>query len=256
MNALTICNTSVRQADDLYSLNDLHQAAGNDAKYKPVEFLRAEPTKALLTELQKVGNSHLFIKTTKGRNGSTYVCKELVYAYAMWISAAFMLQVIRVFDAVQLSTNPLQLPNLITTAQQGELATLIAERFPDGKSRPYAWSRFNNHFRIASYKNLPAAKFAEACDYITSLPVKQEAAPTLLGRRWLVSYDHNGKEQVTPVPEDAAVMSVEQLLKAISTPGDMPIKTETLAEFCIAVTRRLQERCEYHESKQLRIASQ
>lgn len=139
----------------------------------------------------------------------------------------------------------------ITLAQQGELATLIAERFPDGKNRPYAWSRFNNHFRIGSYKNLPVAKFAEACDYITSLPVKQEVLPppSLLGRRWLVSYDHNGKEQVTPVPEDAAVMSIEQLLKAISTPGAMAIKTETLADFSVAVTRQLQERLQYHERK-------
>lgn len=36
----------------------------------------------------------------------------------------------------------------ISKAQAGELACLIAERFPDGKSRPYAWSRFNNHFQL------------------------------------------------------------------------------------------------------------
>ena len=64
----------------------------------------------------------------------------------------------------------------ITKAQQGELATLIAERFPSGKDRPYAWSRFNNHFRLASYKDLPASRFEEACAYIRTMP---EIAPAL-----------------------------------------------------------------------------
>lgn len=58
----------------------------------------------------------------------------------------------------------------ISKAQQGELATLIAERFPSGKDRPYAWSRFNNHFRLASYKDLPSSRFEEACEYIKQMP--------------------------------------------------------------------------------------
>ncbi len=64
----------------------------------------------------------------------------------------------------------------ISKAQQGELATLIAERFPSGKDRPYAWSRFNNHFRLASYKDLSANRFEEACEYIKQMP---ELAPAL-----------------------------------------------------------------------------
>lgn len=65
----------------------------------------------------------------------------------------------------------------ITKAQQGELATLIAERFPAGKDRPYAWSRFNNHFRLASYKDLQASRFEEACEYIKQMPEQIPALP-------------------------------------------------------------------------------
>lgn len=65
----------------------------------------------------------------------------------------------------------------ISKAQQGELATLIAERFPSGKDRPYAWSRFNNHFRLASYKDLPSSRFDEACEYIKTMPEQMPALP-------------------------------------------------------------------------------
>ena len=57
----------------------------------------------------------------------------------------------------------------INKVQQGEIAQLMADRFPNGKDRPYAWSRFNNHFRLASYKDLPASKFDEACVYIANM---------------------------------------------------------------------------------------
>lgn len=65
----------------------------------------------------------------------------------------------------------------INKAQQGELTTLIRERFPSGKDRPYAWSRFNNHFRLSSYKNLPANRFDEACEYIKTMQDDRKKNP-------------------------------------------------------------------------------
>lgn len=67
----------------------------------------------------------------------------------------------------------LRIDAVVNRAETGELSALMAQRFPAGKDRPYAWSPFNNHFRLASYRDLPKAKFAEACAYIQQMPVKQ-----------------------------------------------------------------------------------
>ena len=196
MTALIIGTSSIRQIDGLYSLNDLHKASGGEEKHRPAFFLRLDQTQALIAEInstdmqslnvhictfKKGENTHICaIKTVRGNQGGTYACKELVIAYAAWISPAFHLKVIRVFLAQVGRTLPT--PETITKAQQGELATLIAERFPSGKDRPYAWSRFNNHFRLASYKDLPASRFQEACEYIRNMPELAPALPTQKNR--------------------------------------------------------------------------
>ena len=171
-STLIIGTASIRQIDGLYSLNDLHKASGGEEKHRPAFFLRLDQTQALIAEINCADLHSL--ETREGRNGGTYACKELVIAYAAWISPAFHLKVIRVFLAQVGRTLPA--PETITKAQQGELSTLIAERFPSGKDRPYAWSRFNNHFRLASYKDLPANRFEEACEYIRTMP---EPVPVL-----------------------------------------------------------------------------
>lgn len=80
-----------------------------------------------------------------------------------------------VLDILDHELELLQIPQqFITAAQAGELATLIKERFPDGADRAYAWSRFNKHFRIARYRELPADHFMEACRYIPRMPDKDE----------------------------------------------------------------------------------
>lgn len=96
-STLAIGETSIRQLDGLFSLNDLHAASGGNENQKPAFFLRNEQAQSLLDEIAKGADLHLFLKTIKGRNGGTYACKELVIAYAAWISAKFHLKVIRVF---------------------------------------------------------------------------------------------------------------------------------------------------------------
>lgn len=84
---------------------------------------------------------------------------------------------------------------------------------------------------------------------------KQEPpqAPSLISRRWLVGYDHNGRERVTEVPEDACVMSHKQMLEAINAPNGLLVETEELFDFLIATANQLRYRMNY-QSDQLRRA--
>ncbi|MGO0617965.1 KilA-N domain-containing protein [Leclercia adecarboxylata] len=106
---LVIDGVSVRQFFEFnFCLNDLQKAAisahgetRSPRSMEVYEFMRRPETQALVDLLEKetTGNSRSApVITIQGRNGGTYVCKELVYAYAMWISPSFHLKVIRTFD--------------------------------------------------------------------------------------------------------------------------------------------------------------
>ena len=113
MSNLKILSSAIRQTDNLYSLNDLHKASGGEEKHTPNRFVRRGQTKALIAEIEKTPKMAStqkkgVISPLKVYNGNrsdglsgTYACKELVYAYAMWISPKFHLHVIRAFDEFQ-----------------------------------------------------------------------------------------------------------------------------------------------------------
>ncbi|WP_308030049.1 KilA-N domain-containing protein, partial [Neisseria lactamica] len=100
MNQIQISNVAVRQiSDTLYNLNDLHKAAGGENKHRPTFWMQNIQTQELIAEVEAQGGQAF--QTAKGKNGGTYVCKELVIAYGMWINAAFALKVIRCFLEAQ-----------------------------------------------------------------------------------------------------------------------------------------------------------
>jgi hypothetical protein len=104
VDGINIGETHIRQDEEgRYCLNDLHKAAGGMSKDRPAFFLRRTDTRLLEHELNRCANSHIApIMAIRGgdKQQGTYVCKELVYAYAMWISPQFNLKVIRAFDAL------------------------------------------------------------------------------------------------------------------------------------------------------------
>ena len=110
MRELNIFNKQIRtDRGGRYCLNDLHRAAmaagANNRTKEPAKFLSASQTKRLVDFLveesitQNLGNAP--VAKNVGGDASetgTYVVKELVYGYAMWISPEFHLQVIRAYD--------------------------------------------------------------------------------------------------------------------------------------------------------------
>ncbi|HCB0825977.1 TPA: KilA-N domain-containing protein [Klebsiella pneumoniae] len=90
-----------RDSAGRFCLNDFQRAAGGEERHNPNRWLRSEMSAQLIAELTPDMAFAPVDVVRGGINPGTYACKELVYAYAMWISAAFNLKVIRTFDAVQ-----------------------------------------------------------------------------------------------------------------------------------------------------------
>ncbi|MGY8624344.1 phage antirepressor KilAC domain-containing protein [Chromobacterium violaceum] len=100
---LIIANVQIRQdAEGRYCLNDLHRAAGGESSQQVAFFMRRVETCDLVREISYSADSQNKnpVDSKPGRYGGTYVAKELVYAYAMWISPRFHLEVIRAYDQI------------------------------------------------------------------------------------------------------------------------------------------------------------
>lgn len=137
--SFAIAGVKINQdADGRYCLNDLHKAAGGDKfhdgdpRHEPYQFMRNDQTQALVAEISNSANSRNYdpVKTTRGKFGGTYACKELVYAYANWISPAFYLRVIRTFDAVVTGDLP-GLPANVRTQIGGIVKGIVHKEFAE-----------------------------------------------------------------------------------------------------------------------------
>lgn len=123
-NQLIISNYSIRRdSAGRYCLNDVHKAAGGEKRHQPSDWLRLQQTQELIAELasQKIPGI-LGIESKQGLG--TFVAKELVYGYAMWISAAFNLKVIQAYDAMAGWARP---PTAMSRLELLRLATQAEE---------------------------------------------------------------------------------------------------------------------------------
>lgn len=95
--------------------------------------MRNEQTVELIAEIERSPDLVNGCKLLReGKLQGTWVCKELVYAYAMWISARFHLQVIRAFDAI--ASQPQIAPSDVTlTAKQARFLQCAFSQFDELK---------------------------------------------------------------------------------------------------------------------------
>ena len=141
MNAIVkfnveISGMAIRQDDQgRYCLNDLHKASGGERKNQPQYFLENKQTQDLIQELTDTGipvspmtDSGIPLSPINvirgGLEQGTYVVKQIVYAYAMWISAKFHLAVINTFD--QVATGKAITPPKVKPIQLGSVTRQCA----------------------------------------------------------------------------------------------------------------------------------
>ena len=66
MAHLIISSKDIRTLDGLYSLNDLHKAAGAENKHRPTKFLRLDQTKELIDEIGSCPDLDNPVNTIRG----------------------------------------------------------------------------------------------------------------------------------------------------------------------------------------------
>lgn len=169
MNSIQISNVAIRQtSNNLYNLNDLHRASGGEKRFQPANWLRNAQTVDLINFLKNEElQSEEEIIQSKQKHG-TFVCKELAYAYATWISAKFFLLVIRTFDAAlagRLKTSS-QTSADERTGLRDAVNALVGLRGIDYSS---AYKMVHQRFGVDKIEDLPREVLPDAVRYVHTL---------------------------------------------------------------------------------------
>lgn len=178
---ITLSNVAIREHNGLYSINDLHRASGGEKRHQPSDWLRLKQTIELIKEAEKTGNPVILSKQGVG----TFACKELICAYATWISPKFFLQVIRTFLAVQEQGS---LKSQTTTDQRTPLrqavSALVGARGIDYST---AYKMVHQRFGVGAIEEIPVDLLPAAVEYVHRLTLTGEVldAPIQFSQREL-----------------------------------------------------------------------
>lgn len=209
---LVIANVGIKQDEaGRYCLNDFHKASGNEQKHRPKYWLESSQTNELIGELEQElsegGNPPSIekqpVKVIKGGiKQGTYVVKELVYAYAMWISAKFHLHVIRAYEALSKST-PLD--------AIGNLQLLAADT--TNKVMDYYWALHREIDRLKGNK----PKYPE---FDQETIVQAIVTRMIDTKRMLLTISPTtGKPSIQFIPNDSWILNSENIAKIVGDPS-------------------------------------
>ncbi|HFC5747775.1 TPA: KilA-N domain-containing protein, partial [Neisseria gonorrhoeae] len=175
-NSVQISNISIHQTEiGLFSLNDLHRASGGEDRHAPRRWLQNIQTNDLIKELEKDGKPSIQSKQRLG----TFVCRELVIAYGMWISPKFALQVIQTFLAVSDGIKSAKTTADDRTGLRRAVAALVGRKGIDYSS---AYSMVHQRFNVESVEGIPAGKLPEAVAYVHALTLHTGLTGEVLDR--------------------------------------------------------------------------
>lgn len=170
---ITILDQAINMIDGLYSLNDMHKASGSDKKHQPAFFMRNQETKDLIKEIEVTDNAKAVKRIQGGNDKSkqgTYVCKDLVYRYAMWISPKFALLVIRTFDKLVTGELKVQPTGISTVADRKPLGAAV-NTFCAKTGAFYAdvWKMVHQRFDLEGVHEMTVEQVPQAIDYMHGL---------------------------------------------------------------------------------------
>lgn len=102
------------------------------------------------------------------------------------VAKAFRKWVLDVLDMLAASNHSAPQPadGPLTPALRAELKAIVDAKLStapadvQGKARAEIWTRFNRHFKIAEYAQLPACRMAEARDYLIEMQMKSYPTKT------------------------------------------------------------------------------
>lgn len=167
---ITILDHAINMVEGLYSLNDFHRASGSDKKHQPAFFMRNQEVTDLIEEIKcsaNLQNKQVFIKLVSGKNRGTYVCKELVYRYAMWISPKFALLVIRTFDKLvtgELKVQPSRFSTVADRKYLNEAVNFYCAK--TGSIQSEIWKMVHHRFNIDGVHEMTLEQVPLAVEYV------------------------------------------------------------------------------------------
>ena len=212
---IQLYDTQIRQDEQgRFCLNDLHQASGGESRHRPAYWLSNQQTQELIDEISKDGIPSILTKQGLG----TFVSKELVYSYAMWISPKFHLHVIRTFDRAVTNQNstallpdfsdPVAAARAWADAKEGEQHALL-----DSKQKSEQIESMQSYFR----HGMSAPQFVKGLNGVNSTQINA----FLQQKNWLYK-DQRGEWRVTSYARD--VYMTEETNEVVPHGADPIIK--------------------------------